>query len=149
MNLNAIHDIYKFNKDAGLLNSTYDALLEKSMIVEEALEPLDFTELANVFDIPGASPKTMARRIIGLTKPADVQPVDRLDSAIDQLVLSFGECFKQGLSVTETMNALQIVATANLTKLSVGTDEQGKQMKPTNFIPPEEQLQVILDNIKK
>ena len=53
---------------------------------------------------------------------------------------------KLGLSPEQMRQALDIVANANLAKLSnIKIDSSGKLLKDSNFIGPEVQLQAILE----
>jgi uncharacterized Rmd1/YagE family protein len=149
VNISPIKQIYKFNKEAGLLDKPYSDEKECAYPIEEALEGFGtrfLTDLAYRLDIgETTSPKLISRAIVTEGPDKALSDVDRLDKHLDIIVFSFGSIFKLGLSPQEAMNALGIVMTANLTKLSVGTDSEGKQMKPTDFIGPEEQLQKLLD----
>ena len=147
MNISPIKQIYKFNKEAGLLDVPYDDVRECAYPIEEALEGFLVNEIAADISYCQWQPDTPKQFSRDLLQDAiiDIPDVDRLDKHLDIIVFSFGSIFKLGLSPQEAMNALGIVMTANLTKLSVGTDSEGKQMKPTDFIGPEEQLQKILD----
>ena len=147
MNISPIKQIYKFNKEAGLLDVPYDDVRECAYPIEEALEGFLVNEIAADISYCQWQPDTPKQFSRDLLQDAiiDIPDVDRLDKHLDIIVFSFGSIFKLGLSPQEAMNALGIVMTANLTKLSVGIDSEGKQMKPTDFIGPEEQLQKLLD----
>jgi hypothetical protein len=134
--MDAISVIYEFNKQAGLLDKGYDDFLESSMSIEEALEGFGLE-----------SPKSYSRLIVDgiITSETNVSNVDRFDKHLDNLVINFGSLFKLGLSVDQVMRGLDAVMETNMTKLSVGKDEHGKQMKPEGFVGPEEKLQKILD----
>jgi len=149
MNFNPIKQIYKFNQEAGLLEKGYSDERECAYPIEEALEGFNTTELIKQLAMENnSSPKDISRHIIDLTINSDeLQDVDRLDKHLDAIVFAFGSIFKLGLSPQETMKALSVVAEANMQKLTVGTDSEGKQMKPKDFIPPEDKLQKILDKI--
>ena len=149
MNLNAIKSIYKFNQEAGLLESGYDDFRESEYPIEEALEQFDTSYLATALAMhPDASPKSISRSLVtGMCKlpESGISDVDRLDKHLDNLVFNLGSIFKLGLNVQQTMKALQVVATANMQKLGAGKDEHGKQLKGENFINPEPLLQLILN----
>jgi len=151
MNLNPIKQIYKFNQEAGLLTKGYSDDRECAFPIEEALEGFNTKELTYQLGCDdGASPKDISRAIIELTiNEETLTDVDRLDKHLDTIVFAFGSIFKLGLSAQDAMTALGIVMEANMTKLAVGTDEQGKQMKPVDFVPPEARLQKILDKRTK
>ena len=146
MSLNPIKLIYKFNKEAGLLAPGYIDEKECSFPIEEMLENLVTTQLGDTLGIPGASPKLLSRRILSLTStPMEITDVERLDKHLDAIVYCLGSIFKLGLTPQQAIAALEIVAQANLQKLSVGTDEHGKQLKPHNFIGPEAKLKELLN----
>ena len=149
MNLNFVKSIFQFNKEAGLIDRGYIDEKECAFPIEESLESLNITQLCDTLGSPGASPKDISRRIMALTTtPMDIEPVDRLDKHLDTIVYAFGSIFKLGLSPQQAAKALDIVMEANMTKLTAGQDEHGKQMKPEGFIPPEEKLQKLLDEVK-
>ena len=150
MNLNPIKQVYKFNQQAGLLEKGYSDERECAFPIEEALEGFNTAELIYQLGCDtAASPKEISRDILNLTiNDIELSDVDRLDKHLDIIVFSLGSIYKLGLNPQETMRALGIVADANMQKLTVGTDSEGKQMKPEGFIPPEEQLQKLLDSVK-
>jgi hypothetical protein len=93
-------------------------------------------------------PKFISRKIVAIAhgdSDSFIADVDRLDKHLDSIVYNFGSIFKLGLSPQQAIKALSIVCDANLTKLSAGQDEHGKQRKPADFVPPEKRLQAILD----
>ena len=146
MSLNPVKLIYKFNKEADLLIPGYIDEKESAFPIEEMLEGLVITALGDTLGLPRATPKTLSRRIISLTStPMEITDVERLDKHLDTIVYCFGSIFKLGLTPQQAIAALEIVAQANLQKLSVGTDDHGKQMKPTNFVGPEVKLQELLN----
>jgi len=149
--LNPIKEIYKFNKEAGLLEKGYYDAQESAYPIEEMLEGFKIEELARNMGLPEhieATPKNLSRYIAASAMEEttfSIPDVDRLDKHLDAIVFNFGSIFKLGLTPQEAMNALNIVMQANMQKLKVGQDEMGKQMKPEDFVGPEEQLQKILD----
>ena len=151
MNLNAIKQIYKFNQEAGLLDKGYSDERECAFPIEEALEGFeDLRQLSE--DISGdydLNAKEISRKIMTRVALSSNLDVDRLDKHLDIIVFSFGSIFKLGLTPQEAMKALGIVMDANMQKLSAGTDEQGKQKKPKDFVGPEEKLQKIIDEVNK
>lgn len=154
---NPIKLIYKFNRQAGLLDEGYDDFLEASFQVEEALEGFrDLTYLADKLaeDAPVKIPKSLkardiSRQILALaemgSKPTQLPDVDRLDKALDAIVFAFGSIFKLGLTPAQATRALNVVMQANMAKLHMRKDTYGKLLKPADFIGPEEALQAILD----
>ena len=145
--MQALETVYEFNQKAGLLALGYDDFRESAYPIEEALEGFDITYLNNRLHLhEDSSPKDASRSIVtGHCRTAGISDVDRFDKSIDSIIFSLGSLFKLGLSVDQVLNGLQIVADANMAKLSVGKDSEGKQMKPTDFVGPETELQKILD----
>lgn len=149
MNKNPINMIYEFNDKAGLLSKRYSDKRESAFPIEEALEGFNCTELIRQLDLDKRdenTPKHISRKIIDLTvNSKELSDVDRLDKHLDIIVFSFGSIFKLGLTPKEALEALTIVMEANMSKLSVGVDSYGKQMKPLDFVSPEKRLQEILN----
>jgi len=155
MNLNPFKSIFAFNREAGLLEAGYSDERECAFPIEEALESLnDLSCLAERLtheteELMEHSPKVLSRTIIDLATVDDIAEnipdVDRLDKHLDIIVFSLGSIYKLGLTPQQAMKALGIVANANMQKLHAGQDAEGKQQKPADFIPPEPQLQKILD----
>jgi len=147
MNMNPLKTIYKFNQEAGLLDKGYDDERECAYPIEEALEGFVLTELAyQLGEDINANAKEVSRGIINLTiNKDDLTDVDRLDKHLDAIVFAFGSIYKLGLTPQQAIKALGIVMEANMSKLAVGTDSEGKQMKPKDFVSPEPKLQKILD----
>jgi len=137
---NPIKEIYRFNKEAGLLENGYSDFLEDTFTIEESLEGHE--DLLGNYDA-----KTFARELLQDLKNNDynLKDVDRLDKALDKIVFAFGSIFKLGLTPQQATKALNVVMHANLAKLQMPKDEHGKLTKPANFEGPEEQLQSILD----
>jgi len=147
MNMHPLKTIYKFNQEAGLLDKGYDDERECAYPIEEALEGFVLTELAyQLGEDTDATAKEVSRGIINLTiNKGSLTDVDRLDKHLDAIVFAFGSIYKLGLTPQQAIKALGIVMEANMSKLSVGTDSEGKQMKPKDFLSPEPKLQKILD----
>lgn len=152
--------IYEFNKAAGLLDKPYNDFLESSFQIEEALEGFgDLPYLADRLagDLPETIPnplkaRDIARQIIALaemdSKPTNLPDVVRLDKACDAVVFAVGSMAKLRLTPEQINEALNIVMTANMQKLTMPKDEHGKLMKPDNFEGPEVKLQRLLDQRK-
>ena len=151
MNMNPIKSIYKFNKEAGLLDAGYSDSLECSMSIEESLEGFDISGLAVQLDMDSTSNhKQVSRAIIAATvESEELSDVDRFDKHLDAIVINFGSIFKMDLSVGQALRGLERVMIQNMQKLNAGTDESGKLKKPKDFHPPEEFLQIILDERNK
>ena len=155
--------IYDFNLVAGLLHKGYDDRLESAFQIEEALEGFperNLLFLGNVimgdsFTATTKLPREVSRAIIttavtGGNGPygeplTQISDVDRLDKACDAVVFAIGSMAKLRLSPDQINRAMRAVTDANLQKLTMPKDSQGKLMKPDNFIGPEAILQSILD----
>ena len=155
--------IYDFNLAAGLLQKGYDDRLESSFQIEEALEGFperNLLFLGNIimgdsFIATTKLPREVSRAIItaistdGYTSYSEslvpISDVDRLDKACDAVVFAIGSMAKLRLSPDQINRAMRAVTDANLQKLSMPKDAQGKLAKPANFIGPEVVLQAILD----
>lgn len=139
--------VYDFNDKAGLIKAGYDDFRESAFQIEEALEGFNIAELSrNVTDYSYStdSAKELARYILNNERFTGTD-VDRLDKACDAIIFAIGSMAKLGLSPEQMRQALDIVAKANLAKLSMPKDEHGKLIKPANFVGPEAQLQALLN----
>lgn len=148
---NPIKEIVTWNEKAGLLDMPHICHKEDAYIIEEALEDYSgLTILAdqlNIEEPENACAKTVSRFIMGMVHCGDeLSDLARLDKACDKVVFAVGDMAKLGLSAQEITKALNIVMNANNQKLSAGKDAEGKQLKPEGFIPPEAELQKLLDN---
>ena len=138
-----IDAIYQFNAQAGLLEQGYDDFSESAYQIEEALEGY---EIAHGFTVHLDTPKEMSRTIVRAQGPFVGTDVDRLDKAIDAIVFAVGSIAKLGLTPPQIREAIEIITTANLQKLSnIKVDSNGKLLKDSNFIGPETKLQELLD----
>ena len=144
--------VYDFNDKAGLIKAGYDDFRESAFQVEEAIEGLDLYELALFLHGPEytgeVTSKALSRSIIApcyIKQP--VPDIDRLDKACDAIIFAIGSMAKLGLSPEQMRQALDIVAKANLAKLSMPKDEHGKLTKPADWeqYAPEVQLQALLN----
>lgn len=152
---NVLQSIIDFNQQAGLLDAGYDDFLESSFQIEEALEGLrDLPYLATRLHSEQESheanfnPRECSRQIVRLAMMDDRTPlsdVARFDKHLDSMIFDVGALAKLGLNSDQILRGLAIVMQANFTKLNAGRDEFGKQLKPADFVPPEPQLQAILD----
>ena len=143
--------VYDFNDKAGLIKAGYDDFRESAFQIEEALEGFNIVELSrNITDYSYStdSAKELARYILTNERFTGTD-VDRLDKACDAIIFAIGSMAKLGLSPEQMRQALDIVAKANLAKLSnIKIDSSGKLLKDSNFIGPEERLQKILNERK-
>lgn len=151
-----VQDIYDFNEQAGLLGNGFDSFLETAYIMEEAIE--GYEDAFNMPDDPEAPVVTArefslsllnqireAKEQRNLPMPSEVQ---ELDKAIDGAIFNIGKMAKMGLTVEQIVTAFNIVSAANMSKLSAGKDELGKQLKPKDWVGPEGDLQQLLDSRK-
>ena len=142
MTVDHIDAIYQFNEQAGLLEQGYNDFSESAYQIEEALEGY---EIAQGFTVHLDTPKEMSRTIVRAQGSFVGTDVDRLDKAIDAIVFAVGSIAKLGLTPPQIREAIEIVTTANLQKLSMPKDEFGKLTKPADFVGPETKLQELLD----
>ena len=142
MTVDHIDAIYQVNEQAGLLEQGYNDFSEPAYQIEEALEGY---EIAHGFTVHLDTPKEMSRTIVRAQGPFIGTDVDRLDKAIDAIVFAVGSIAKLGLTPPQIREAIEIVTTANLQKLSMPKDEFGKLTKPADFVGPETKLQELLD----
>ena len=142
--LNPIKEIVKWQMDAGNAAKPYDDFLESSFQIEEALEGY---EIEYGFTVDLDTPKEMSRTIVRAQGPFIGTDVDRLDKAIDAIVFAVGSIAKLGLTPPQIREAIEIVTTANLQKISMPKDEFGKLTKPADWeqYAPETKLQELLD----
>ncbi len=159
MTVDHIDAIYQFNEQAGLLEQGYNDFLESSFQIEEALEGISCSgqggglpTLARILNdnVDYLTPiepthKSVARGIVEAAYYSNASDVDRLDKAIDAIVFAVGSIAKLGLTPPQIREAIEIVTTANLQKLSMPKDEFGKLTKPADFVGPETKLQELLD----
>ena len=92
---NPFKSIYKFNKEAGLLEKGYSDFLEPSFLIEEALEDLNtLPNLAMHLSMKdeGASPKEIAREIVLNT---------HLSAPLPHKMLVDGVAYNYGFSQTD------------------------------------------------
>ena len=143
MTVDHIDAIYQFNEQTGLLEQGYNDFSESAYQIEEALEGY---EIEYGFTVDLDTPKEMSRTIVRAQGPFIGTDVDRLDKAIDAIVFAVGSIAKLGLTPPQIREAIEIVTTANLQKLSnIKIDSNGKLLKDSNFIGPETKLQELLD----
>ena len=150
---NPFKSIYKFNKEAGLLEKGYSDFLEPSFLIEEALEDLNtLPNLAMHLNMKdeGASPKEIAREIVSLANyNAELTDLQRFDKHIDAIVYAVGGAYKLGLTPQQLEAGIAAVMHSNMKKILAGVDEHGKALKPSNWPEIEaeqiKKLQAILD----
>ena len=151
---NPLKSIYKFNKEAGLLEKGYSDFLEPSFLIEEALEDLPtLKSLGQVISVNSENPKEIARQIVSIaggnntTKP--LTDLQRFDKHIDAIVYAVGGAYKLGLTPQQLEAGIAAVMHSNTKKISAGQDAAGKQLKPSNWAEIEAEqvrkLQAILD----
>ena len=148
---NPFKRIFEFNKKAGLLDDTYSSKKEIAYLFEEALEGFNLGALVSSTDIHvyDTSPREVGKALATLATEGlehyKIEEVDIFDKHLDSIVFNIGALYKLGLSPQQVQRGLEIVAEANMKKLGAPKDDQGKQLKPAGFVPPEDQLQLILD----
>lgn len=149
---NPFKSIYKFNKDAGLLDKGYSDFLEPSFLIEEALEDLpELINLAKALENDTPNPKEIARHIVELAGGVDAELTDlqRFDKHIDAIVYAVGGAYKLRLTPQQLEAGIAAVMHSNMKKIGAGKDAEGKNLKPENWPEIEaeqiKKLQAILD----
>lgn len=165
---NPIKQIYRFNKEAGLLEAGYNHLREPAFLIEEAIESFNTPEYlynlltgnAETFmkDIKNESPKELSRAIIRAVYSEDlsgseISDLDIFDKHIDAFVYTVGSMAKLGLSPQQIEAGIAAVMHSAFKKIGSKKDEQGKLGKPDNWDEIEAEqnakLQAILDKRQK
>ena len=151
---NPFKSIYKFNKEAGLLEKGYSDFLEPSFLIEEALEDLPtLKSLGQVISVNSENPKEIARQIVsiagGNNTTTPLTDLQRFDKHIDAIVYAVGGAYKLGLTPQQLEAGIAAVMHSNTKKIGAGKDEHGKALKPDNWSEIEaeqvKKLQAILD----
>ena len=161
---NPIKSIYKFNKEAGLLEAGYNHLREPAFLIEEAIESFNTPEYlyslltgeAETFmdDIKDESPKELSRAIIRAVYSEDlsgsqISDLEIFDKHIDAFIYTVGSMAKLGLSPQQIEAGIAVVMHSNFKKIGSKKDSEGKQLKPDNWPEIEaeqaKKLQSILD----
>ena len=149
---NPFKSIYKFNKEARLLDKGYSDFLEPSFLIEEALEDLpELINLAKALENDTPNPKEIARHIVELAGGVDAELTDlqRFDKHIDAIVYAVGGAYKLRLTPQQLEAGIAAVMHSNTKKIGAGKDEHGKALKPDNWPEIEaeqvKKLQAILD----
>jgi len=158
--MSIIKDIYKFNKEAGLLEDEMDAFKELAYVFEESFEGFEGCYTGHdengEFYKPGDPEYPTARQLglslansikdgmamRGLDMPSEVAEFDK---SIDAIWFHIGKLAKMKLTEDQVERGFKAVAECNMAKLSGPKDEHGKQLKPEGWTGPEEKLQAILD----
>jgi hypothetical protein len=148
---NSLKAVYKWQSDAGNLDKPYSDFLQSSFQVEEALEGFDLTELAYLVGAESTSAKDVSRAIIeramqnGTLQSETILPdVERFDKHVDSIIFNIGSLGALGLDIHQINRGILAVNHANKQKLNAKRDSKGKLGKPTNFVPPEAELEKIL-----
>jgi hypothetical protein len=150
---NFVKEVYEFNKQAGFIEGGYNATKEVAYILEEALECAPDIKLLGNRIHPSTedleTPREISLAISNLIhqNKRKASDVEVLDQNIDIIIFALGAIFKLGLSPQEVNKAISLVCQANNKKLSAGTDELGKQLKPDNWGEIVKQLDADLEQI--
>ena len=147
---NPLQAIISFNEKAGLLKNPFEDKKESAYIIEEALESFDVSYLGRLICLdPNKidSHKEVARGLIANTLPLK-EPLAKkhiVDKYLDAIVFAVGALAKMGLTHQDITHLLNVVTDCNMKKLTVGTDSEGKQLKPDDWVGPEERIYSYLD----
>ena len=146
---NPLQAIVSFNEKAGLLKEPVNEKKESAYIIEEALESFDVSYLGRIICLdPNKidSPKEVSRGLIANTLPLK-EPLTKeqiVDKYLDAVVFPVGALAKMGLTHQDITHLLNVVTDCNMKKLTVGTDSEGKQLKPDDWVGPEEKIKAYL-----
>lgn len=148
---NPLQAIVSFNEKAGLLKEPFNDKKESAYIIEEALESFDVSYLGRIICLdPNKidSPKEVARGLIANTLPLhDLLAKEHIvDKYLDVVVFAVGALAKMGLTHQDITHLLNVVTECNMKKLTVGTDSEGKQLKPDDWVGPEEKIKAYLNS---
>ena len=126
----------------GFDDNNFDAMAEEihDLVVNEQHRNMTATEFSRVLvENSGYWPEGWDN-----TDPQGIPDVDRFDKALDAIYFAIGSMHKLGLTPHQIVEGLQVVHSANLAKTG-DKDSEGKVIKPTDFVPPEDKLQLILN----
>ena len=146
---NPLQAIVSFNEKAGLLKEPFNDKKESAYIIEESLESFDVSYLGRIICLdPNKidSPKEVSRGLIANTLPLK-EPLTKeqiVDKYLDAIVFPVGALAKMGLTHQDITHLLNVVTDCNMKKLTVGTDSEGKQLKPDDWVGPEEKIKAYL-----
>ena len=147
---NPLQAIISFNEKAGLLKDPFNDKKESAYLIEEALESFDVSYLGKLICLDPSkidSPKEVSRGLIANTLPLK-EPLAKehiVDKYLDAIVFAVGALAKMGLTHQDITHLLNVVTDCNMKKLPVGTDSEGKQLKPDDWVGPEERIYSYLD----
>lgn len=137
--------IRQFNEKAGLLARGYNARLEASFQIEEAIEGFDLYNILAVFD-PTLAPSTLSAKDLSrlflthVDSGTQITLVEAIDKAADAIVFAYGSLFKLGLSEQQAEDCLSMVAQSVMEKVNAPVDAEGKLTKPEGFVGPEDRI---------
>lgn len=137
--------IRQFNDKAGLLKRGYNARLEASFQVEEAIEGFDLAKIEAALN-PALTPidrtaKDFSRLFLNhVDTDTRITLVEAIDRAADAIVFAYGSLYKLGLSVQQAEDCLTMVAQSVMEKVNAPVDAEGKLTKPVGFIGPEDRI---------
>jgi len=146
--MNFIEKIYEFNDKAGLLANGTNIHKETAYVIEEMLEGFKgYKNIARTQGLPEEiykTPKDFSRWFSKNLGDFHGDKVDVVDKFVDAMVFAIGALFKEGLTAKDVEKCMDIVAVANMQKVSQPVDAEGKLTKPKDFVPPEEQIRQYL-----
>jgi len=110
--------------------------------MSESLELIDNEKMRNALMVDNVSNDDYAKLLVEQYRVSESsldEAVRFVDSGIDNFIFWSGALMKMGLTMGTIENMMHIVAEANLTK-SGGTTKDGKNVKGSQFTPPDEEL---------
>ena len=155
---NPIQAIIDFNAKAGFITgannfSNFNDTKESAYLIEEALEPYQVEHLASLFELAKHTAeytknpqREVAKAIVANTLPESdfIETVRYVDKYLDAIVFPVGALAKMGLTHQDITHLLNVVTDCIMKKLTVGTDSEGKQLKPVDWVGPEEKIKAYL-----
>ena len=108
---NFIKDIYKFNKENGLITEGYNSQKEIAYLVKKAIEDTNISPLAAVVGIGNTSPDAISKAISAIlhTNVCDPSELHILNKHINIVISSIGALCKLGLSPQQIQKAICLV----------------------------------------
>jgi predicted HAD superfamily Cof-like phosphohydrolase len=153
--MNHLKEIMKWNSDRD--NTDYDPANEYAMLQEEVTE-YAHSYIKTVSDMLGIDVIThqveteeesreINEKISELIETKEFKTewkVNQADALADSIFVAVGSLFKLTGSSDKTLKIIQAVISANQEKGS-NKDENGKIIKPLDFVAPEERIKEILN----
>ena len=109
---NFIKDIYKFNKQEGLLDEGYDSKQEVAYLIKKTIEDTNISSLAAIVGIDNTSPDEVSQAISTIIHNNNLQyqsNLHTLNKHINLIIASISALCKLGLSPQQIHKAICLV----------------------------------------